>query len=88
MTLPALLLGSVLATLYGAIFHLWRGGSLGKLFLYLFLSWVGFWTGQGIAERMDWSFLSLGPLHFVIATLTSWIFMLIGYWLSLIPKKN
>jgi len=35
MTLPAFLLGFVLSTLYGAAFHLWRGGSIGRLFFYL-----------------------------------------------------
>jgi len=35
MTLPALLFGLVLASVYGTAFHFWKGGSLGKLLLYL-----------------------------------------------------
>ncbi len=88
MTLPALLLGIIISTLYGAIFHLWRGGSLGRLFLYECLSWIGFWIGQIIAEKLSWQFFSLGPLHLGLATLLSWIFLFIGYWLSIVPKKN
>ena len=47
MTLPAFILGVALSTLIGAAFHFWRGGSLGRLLLYLVLGWVGFWIGHG-----------------------------------------
>lgn len=88
MTLPAFLLGVIISTLYGAIFHLWRGGNLGRLLLYIVLSWAGFWVGQFIAEKIHWYFLSFGPLHFGFATFISWIFLLIGHWLSKVPGKN
>ncbi len=88
MTLPAFLLGFVLSTLYGAAFHLWRGGSLGRLIFYLALSWAGFWIGQFLAELLGWSFLSVGPLHLGMATLVSAIFLLAGYWLSLVEVQR
>lgn len=88
MTLPALLLGVILSTLYGATFHLWRGGNVGRLILYILFSWIGFWTGQVIAERLNWIFFSVGPLHLGFATLVSWVFLFLGYWLSLIPRKK
>ncbi len=87
MTLPSLILGVIFSTLYGAIFHLVKGGNLSKLLLDIILSWLGFWTGHFLAEKLGWTFLSIGPLHLGLATIMSFIFILIGYWLSLLPKK-
>jgi len=88
MTLPSLILGFLISTLYGAIFHLWRGGGLGRLFLYLMLGWVGFWGGNAIANRLGWTFDSLGALHLGTASLFSFAFLLAGYWLSLVEVKK
>jgi hypothetical protein len=88
MTLPAFLLGFVLSTLYGAGFHLWRGGSIGRLFFYLALSWAGFWIGQFLAAQLGWSFLSIGPLYLGMATLLSVVFLFAGYWLSLVEVQR
>ncbi len=82
MTIPALILGIILSSLFGAAFHLWRGGSLGRLILYLILSWSGFWIGQFLATRLGFSFVNIGPLHLGIATIGSMFFLAIGYWLS------
>jgi uncharacterized membrane protein YeaQ/YmgE (transglycosylase-associated protein family) len=84
MSLPSILFGLVISTLYGAIFHLWKDGGLGRLFLYLILGWAGFWLGQFLAERMGWTFASLGSLHLGLATAGSVLFLAVGYWLSLV----
>ena len=86
MTLPALLLGMIVATLYGAAFHLWRGGSFGRLVMYILVAWFGFWAGQLIAQKMDWTFLSLGPLHLGLATILSLICLALVYWLSRVEQ--
>jgi uncharacterized membrane protein YeaQ/YmgE (transglycosylase-associated protein family) len=88
MSIPSILFGVLLSTLYGAAFHLWRGGGLGRLVLYLVLGWIGFWAGQFIASRLGWTFASLGPLHLCMATITSFIFLGIGYWLSLVEVER
>jgi len=82
MTLPAFLFGIFLSTLYGVVFHLFRGGGLGRLTLYIILAWVGFWIGQLAASFFDINLLNVGPLHLGIATITSWIFLGVGHWLS------
>lgn len=82
MTLPALIFGLLISTLYGALFHLWRGGGLGRLILYLLLAWAGFWCGQYLANFMNWTFVSLGPLHLGLASIFSLFFLIVGYWLS------
>jgi hypothetical protein len=81
MTLPTLLLGFVISSLYGAAFHLFLGGNLGKLFLFLSLSWLGFWTGHFVGNQLNLNFLSLGILRLGSATIGSLLFLGIGYWL-------
>ena len=88
MTIPAFLLGLVLSTLYGAAFHLWKGGGVGRLLFYLALGWVGFWIGQWLANQLGWAFLSIGPLHLGLATLVSLVFLFSGYWLSLVEVQR
>jgi hypothetical protein len=87
MSIPTLLLGLIISTLYGALFHLWRGGNAGRLLLYLVLSWVGFWVGQILGNVLNLSFDTIGQLHIGLATLGSVIFLAIGYWLSLVQSE-
>jgi hypothetical protein len=88
MTLPALILGFLLASLYGAIFHLFLGGGMGRLVLFLILGWLGFIAGQILASNLGWTFDQVGALHLGTASLTSFIFLAVGYWLSLIEVER
>ena len=85
MTLPAFFLGVVISTTYGALFHLWRGGGVGHLILYLIMGWIGFWVGQLVANWLGLTFASIGPLHLGLATVGSLMFLGIAYWLG---KEN
>ena len=88
MTIPGLLFGFITSSLYGALFHLWRGGGAGRLLLYLILSWIGFWAGHFIGFKLNWAlFLRIGPLYFGTATLGSFLLLLFGHWLSLMETK-
>jgi len=84
MTIPAFIIGILLSTIYGVAFHLLIGGGLVRLILYILLSWIGFWIGHALAAGLGITFGSLGPLHLAMATLGSLIFLLLGYWLSLV----
>ncbi len=88
MSLPALLFCFVLATLYGAAFHLWRGGGAGRLLLYLLLSWLGFALGQYLGMRFNIRFDQIGFVHIVLATLGSFVFLGVGHWLSLVQVEK
>lgn len=74
-----ILFGVILSTLYGAAFHLWRGGSGRMLALYIGLSWVGFWAGQYAAQTLGWTFGNVGPLYVGMATLGSLAALIAGY---------
>ncbi len=88
MTLPSILIGVILSSLYGAAFHLWRNGGLGRLLLYLILAWIGFWAGHLLGNAWGWTFLSLGALRVGAATLGAAITLGIGHWLSLIERAG
>ena len=86
MSTTTILLGFVISTLFGALFHLWRGGKAGRLLLYLILSWIGFWAAHFLAELFNWDFDQLGQLHIGLGILGSITFLAGGYWLSLIDR--
>ena len=84
MTTPSFFFGALICTLYGVLFHLWRGGGIGRMLLYLFLAWAGFWAGHFFGNLLGWTFFSIGPLRLGMASLGSILMLGIGYWLSLI----
>ena len=88
MNIPIILFGIVLSTLYGAAFHVWRGGSIGRLILYLILGWLGFWIGHLVGNLLGWEFGSIGQLRLGTATLTALLFLSVGYWLSLVDSSR
>jgi len=88
MSIPTLFLGLILSTLYGALFHLWRGGNAGRLILYILLAWIGFWLGQLVGNLANVSFDTLGQLHLVVASIGSIVFLIVGYWLSLVQVER
>jgi hypothetical protein len=88
MTLPSLILGFLISTLLGALLHLILGGGLGRLMLYLFLGWIGFWAGQAIASHFGWSFDRLGQLHLMTASILCVLFILLGYYFGLIQRER
>ena len=88
MTLPSLIIGIVIASLYGAVFHLYRGCGVGHLLTYLIMALIGFWVGHFLGNMIGWIFFSLGPLRLGMATIGAAIMLLFGYWLSLVEDKT
>lgn len=86
MTIPAIFFGILVSTFLGAAFHLWKGGNLGRLVLYILLAWAGFWAGHLLGNALGWTFFSVGPLSFGMAVLGSVLILGLGYWLSLIKS--
>lgn len=82
MTLPALVFGILLSSVYGTAFHFWKGGGLKKLVLFVILAWLGFWIGHGIGAAIDWTFAAIGPVNAGMGTLGSALFLFVGEWLG------
>ncbi len=87
MTLPSFLLGATIATLFGAAFHLWRGGGLGRLLLYLLLAWLGFWAGHFLASTFGFELFRVGPLYLGLAVVGSAGLLALGHWLLVVQPK-
>lgn len=87
MSFPAVLFGICLSIFFGAVFHLWRGGGLGRLIFYLLLATIGFWTGQAAASYLSWTFDLYGDLHLFTNTVSCFLFLAGGYWLSPRPAN-
>ena len=88
MTLPTLLLALVIALLYGALYHLIRGGNGWRLLLYFGLSISGFALGQVIGMWLGWLLFMLGSLNLGMGTVGSAMFLFGGDWLSRIETKK
>lgn len=75
MTIPALIFAFLIASLYGAIYHLIRNGGPGRLFQLLLLSWIGFALGHLVGIWQGWQLFPLGQLNLGMSTLGSLILM-------------
>jgi hypothetical protein len=80
---PSLLLSLLIAEIYAALFHLWRGRSLRELPLYLIAAPIGFALGQLAGNAIGLNTFMIGPLHVVEASLASWLMLFVARWLKL-----
>ena len=80
-TAAGFVLGFLLATAYGAGFHLLIGGPAKRIIIYILASWVGFAVGHFIGDLLNFEFLKLGAVHLFAASLGSWLFLIASWWL-------
>jgi hypothetical protein len=88
MTLPSFVLGATIATFCGAAFHLWRGGGLGRLLLYMGLAWGGFWGGHLFAEQANLDIFRVGPLFLGLAVVGCLGALFAGHWLLVVQPRG
>ncbi|MBK9926202.1 MAG: hypothetical protein IPP66_13025 [Anaerolineales bacterium] len=88
MTLPTFLFALLIALLYGALYHFFRGGGFGRLLLYLGLSVLGFAFGHVIGMWREWYFIPIGSLNLGLSTIGSVLALVIGDWLSRIEAGS
>ena len=81
-TASSIVLGFLLSTAYGALFHLLIGGPLRRLILYILASWVGFIIGHFLGGMLQLDWFKLGPLNLLSASIVSWITILGSWWLA------
>lgn len=82
MTIPTFIFGVLVASLFGALFHLVVGGSFILLLVYLITSSLGFWSGNFLGTQLKFSIFMLGPIDLGFSLLGSLVFCLFVYWLS------
>ena len=82
MPSPSVTFGFILATLYGALFHVITGGDARRLALFLLTGWLGFALGHIFGVLFAVSLFSIGPLHMFSATLGAWLALLAARFLT------
>lgn len=88
MTLPTLSFALLIALLYGALYHLVRGGGFWRLVLYLLLSVMGFVFGHLIGLWQKWAWMAVGSLNLGLSTIGSFLILVIGDWLSRMESNS
>ena len=87
MTAPAFFFSLLLATMIGALYHFWRGGSGSRLVLMLILAWIGFFLGNLIASSLEIDFLMIGPISGGFGSLGSLLLLILGNWFSSLDQS-
>lgn len=87
MTIPAFLLGSIIAAFYGALFHFIRGGGPGRLILFIVVGIASFWFGHLIANILGFTFLSIGAIRVGFASLVTLVALIGAEWLSAVEAS-
>jgi hypothetical protein len=87
VTLPSFIFALLIALFYGALYHLIRGGSFWRLLLYLFLSVFGFGLGHLIGIWRGWIVIPLGTINLGLSSLGSFLFLILGDWLTRIETS-
>jgi hypothetical protein len=88
MALPTILFGFITAILLGSGFHLWRGGPVKQLLLYLLVSIIGFWLAQLVALLWQMKFLPVGALQYGFDVMGSLCFLFLAFVLSNNPSQD
>ncbi len=77
-----LILAFLLATAYGAGFHLLMGGPARRIPVYLLASWLGFTLGHFVGAILAFSWFKLGTVYLFTASLGAWVSLVLARWLS------
>lgn len=86
MTFPTVVLSFIMATLFGAAFHVWQGGDLRRLALYLAASWLGFAVGHLAGSWVGLDLLQIGTLNAATATVGSALALFLTHWLAIVGQ--
>lgn len=84
---PTTIFGFILATLFGAGFHILVGGDARRLALFLLAGWVGFGVGHLVGVLFMVNIFNIGTLRIATATLGA-VLALIGTHLLTNDKNN
>jgi hypothetical protein len=87
MTLPSLLFALLIALIYGAFYHLIRGGSVWRLLSFLALSTFGFALGHLLGLWRGWVLFPIGSINLGLSTIGSFLMLILGDWLTQIESS-
>jgi uncharacterized membrane protein YeaQ/YmgE (transglycosylase-associated protein family) len=79
---PTVTFAFILATLFGAVFHLIVGGDARRLALYLLTGWIGFGLGHVLGVALKINIMNIGSLRIVAASLGAIVALVIARFLT------
>lgn len=85
---PNATFGFILATLFGAAFHLLVGGDARRLALFLLSGWVGFGLGQVLGTVFEINILNIGALRIVTAAFGAIVALVAAHVLTSNPSRK
>ena len=83
LSFPALILSLIIASAYGALFHVWKGKTAKDLLIYLIAGLTGFGLGQLVGKTLGLGIFMIGEVHVVEASLICWLILFIAKWLKM-----
>jgi hypothetical protein len=83
LSFPALILSLIIASAYGALFHVWKGKTAKDLLIYLAAGLAGFGLGQLVGNTLGLGIFMIGEVHVVEASLICWLILFIAKWLKM-----
>lgn len=78
---PSYLLIFLLAIVYAALFHLWRGRRGSDLAVSIGMALAGMASGQLLAPLLGIDLLQVGDVYVLVDTALAWVLMLAASWL-------
>ncbi|NWG17437.1 MAG: hypothetical protein HXY41_12460 [Chloroflexi bacterium] len=88
MLSPIATLGFILATLFGAAFHLILGGDARRLALFLLCGWLGFALGHLVGTTLQINIFNIGTLRVAAAAAGAITAILVAHFLTAKPKQK
>ncbi|MFT5194156.1 MAG: hypothetical protein ACI9EW_001915 [Cellvibrionaceae bacterium] len=88
VAIAGFILSGILAIAYGAAFHLFVGGNLPSILIYLVASALGFGLGHFIGLILGIETLRLGAVYLLTASLGSWTLLIFTRWFLNPPPKS
>jgi len=79
---PTTILSFILATLFGAAFHLIAGGDARRLSLFLLAGWIGFGLGHVFGVVLGIQLMSIGTLRLLPAILGAVVALMVAHFLT------
>jgi len=70
---PALILAILVGIFHASLFVFLRGSAGGRLPIIVVAAILGAWAGDAIADRLDFSLLTIGDFHLLAASIVAWI---------------
>jgi hypothetical protein len=85
---PGTTFGFILATMFGAVFHLVVGGDIRRLALFLLSAWVGFGLGHMLGAAFGINMLNVGTLRVLAATIGALVALAVAHILTSDKKRR